>query len=219
MEYEKLKEKIQNFYTYLTENKREYLSLFFDLQMQIERWFTGELIKYINDRYFIMGIENREVSPPNDKRKKVDLKIELNNEDYWIELKHIFVGCQRGNKFDLKPYFYNGDKSSNIANDIEKLWDIAEMLDKKIQKKFILVFLSANKSLDERCKSSNKNTENYYIKDKNDLCCKIRRIFCDFSQKGNRFNGVKLLSYDYDPEYRFGYFLLETKKIAKNHLK
>jgi hypothetical protein len=212
MKEEKFEEKIQNFYLHLAATKQDYLSLFFNLQMQIERWFMGELMKYINDRFFEMGIENREVSPPNDKRKKVDLKIELNSEAYWIELKHIFVGCQHGNKFDLKPYFYNGEDSSNIAKDIKKLLNIPNMLDQQIQNKFILVFLSANKSLDERCNASDKNIENYYIKDKNDLCIKINKILCDDSRKGNRFEGGKLLSYDYNPEYRFGYFLIEVKK-------
>ncbi len=212
MEDEKFKELVKNFYAYLTGNKQKYLSLFFDLQMQIERWFMGELIKHIDDKFFKMGIENREASLPNDKRKKVDLKIELNGEVYWIELKHIFVGCQKGNKFDLKFYYYNGKRTSSIANDSDKLSNIPVRLDHQIQNKFILVFLSANESLDKRCKASGNNNENYYIKDKSDLHRKIDEIIQEDSHNENRLKGLKLNCYEYNPEYRFGYFLLEVEK-------
>ena len=181
------------------------MSLFFDLQMQIERWLTGKLIKYINDKFFGIGIENREVSVPNDKRKKIDLKIELNGEAYWIELKHIFVGCQHENKFDLKAYFYNGEINLNIANDIKKLRNIPEKVGQQIQSKFILVFLSANKSLYERCKARSSNFENYYIKGKTDLRSKFDKVFQEGPLNGNRFRGGKLECYDFNQEYRFGF--------------
>ena len=100
METDKLENDIMEFYKILINNKREYLQLFSKLQIQIEGWFRGELMNYFKNCDYKMTTKNREVPINEGDRKKVDLKIGDSNEfeSYWIELKHLLVGNQKGNK-------------------------------------------------------------------------------------------------------------------------
>ena len=59
-----------------------------------------------------MTTANREAKMNNDDErksddngKKVDIKIKLNNEWYWIELKHILVSYQKDHSFPPKLLF------------------------------------------------------------------------------------------------------------------
>ena len=65
MENRKFEDVVKNFYTYLKENKQEYLLLFSRLQIQIEGWFRGELMNYLDQPKKDMSYKNREV-PLND---------------------------------------------------------------------------------------------------------------------------------------------------------
>ena len=139
MKDEKFGELIENFYTYLIESKQEYLSLFSKLQIQIEGWFRGELMNYFEHHNIEMSTENREIRINEDSRRKVDLKIQIDNEFYWIELKHILVGYQIEQPFRLGLYFKTG---TYISTDIEKLKSV-EQPDKR-QHGYSLVFISTN---------------------------------------------------------------------------
>ena len=69
----------------------------------------------------------------------MDLKIQIDNEFYWIELKHILVGYQIEQPFSLGFYF---NKGTYISTDIEKLKSV-EQPDKR-QHGYSLVFISTN---------------------------------------------------------------------------
>ena len=118
MKDEKFGELVENFYTYLMKSKQEYLSLFSKLQIQIEGWFRGELMNYFEHHNIEMSTENREIRINEDSRRKVDLKIQIDNEFSWIELKHILVGYQIEQPFSLDFYFKD---KTYISTDIEKL--------------------------------------------------------------------------------------------------
>ena len=107
METNKLETDIRLFYEELIHSRKEYLQLFSELQIQIEGWFRGELMHYFDKNVHKMTNKNREVPPCDDtahdeklpdkegnKRQKVDLILKLNDEYYWVELKHILVGYQ-----------------------------------------------------------------------------------------------------------------------------
>ena len=197
---------IENFYNDLLDGKNvRYLELFSKLQIQIEGWFRGELMNYIDRNHCGMTVENREVPIPNDKRKKVDLKI----YDYWVELKHGLVGCQKGNWFNLNSYFYNGKKGTNIANDIKKLRELDNSPESK--NRLILMFVSTNEQLNDECKEGKRDLENYKIKDKDDLAKKILGIKKADSIKDNRYKNVDLEDYEYDKRFHFGYFILRIR--------
>ena len=85
MEEWEFKKVIEKFYSSLTtEDKKDYLTLFSNLQIQIEGWFRGELMNYLKNEKVKITVYNREVPINDNNRRKVDLRIEVNNEFYWI---------------------------------------------------------------------------------------------------------------------------------------
>ena len=139
MDNKDLENLIIGFYNELTEKKQDYLILFSKLQIQIEGWFRGEFMNYFKNKNVEMTTENREVKISDNDRRKVDIKIKLNNEFYWIELKHILVGYQKDEPFPLSFYFY---KHTYIPSDICKLTSV-DNSDQK-QHLYSLVFISTN---------------------------------------------------------------------------
>ena len=76
MENNEFEHEIRTFYNELINSKKEYLQLFSRLQIQIEGWFRGELMKYFNDNVHELTNKNREVKIPDQepgKRKKSEL--------------------------------------------------------------------------------------------------------------------------------------------------
>ena len=206
MHYEKwqIKNTIEKFYSSLTsENKKDYLTLFSDLQIQIEGWFRGELMNYLKNEKLEMTVSSREIRVNNEKRKKVDLRVKINNEFYLIELKHILVGCQLNNTYPLGFYFY---KNSYIYNDIEKLQEV-DNSDKQ-QHRYSLAFISTNYSCD-KCKNQNFKKINSK-KDLKDQYEAVKEKKTDIEQN------VSSVSYDYDYITHFGYLLLEVKINNEN---
>ena len=117
MEKWEFKSLIERFYSSLKEvNKRDYLMLFSDLQIQIEGWFRGELMNFLRNNNIDITVKNRESRINTNTRKKADFKLEFTNEIYWIKLKHLLVGYQLDSSFPLKFYF-NDD--TYIHNDIK----------------------------------------------------------------------------------------------------
>ena len=67
MEDEKFEKLVKSFYTYLTEDKHEYLSLFSRLQIQIEGWFKGELMCHFERQKIALTNKDREVTVDSEK--------------------------------------------------------------------------------------------------------------------------------------------------------
>ena len=208
MNTNKLENDIIEFYKILINNKKEYLQLFSKLQIQIEGWFRGELMNYFKNCDYKMTTKNREVPINEGDRKKVDLKIGDSNESesYWIELKHLLVGNQKGNKksdgeqkgnnFSLNFYFYSG---TYITNDIEKL----ENLSKSSQEtayKYVLSFVSTNYPEDKKDKIESKEV----FEDQ------IKKILNNNRKDGPLTKKARLISSDFNNDCNFGYFLLKV---------
>jgi hypothetical protein len=179
--------------------------LFSKLQIQIEGWFRGELMHYINNNRDKTQIQelttnSREVPVHDKSRRKVDLRIETNNEMYWIELKHILIGKQKANGFRLKDYFSEG---TYIANDIKKLGCIKSD-PKKIQHKFCLVFLSTNGwGKDSGGKDPNSKNEVDTLREQ------IQENLNKYNAKNKIRNGPDYV-FNYSKGCNFGYFLFEV---------
>ena len=201
MENRKFEDVIKNFYTYLKENKQEYLLLFSRLQIQIEGWFRGELMNYLDQPKNDMSYKNREVPLNDDEKGKVDLKIQFNDEIYWIELKHILVGYQIKTPISLGFYF---TKDQYVDGDFEKFKKIKKSV--KTQYGYSLVFISTNyiKEGSEKSKI-----------DKIDTKEKLKYKFEDIKNATNHSNlsenNSSLTSYEYDNELHFGYLLMNVK--------
>ncbi|KJE48562.1 MULTISPECIES: hypothetical protein [unclassified Acidiplasma] len=135
-----------------------------------------------------------------NERQKVDLKLTLNGEDYWIELKHILVGYQIKTPISLSFYFSD---NSYIANDIEKLRNVCH-LDKNLHL-YSLVFVSTNydKEGGKESKIKEKIETSYDLKNKLDHF---------FGNHLDLKDKILNTSYDYNKELHFGYIILEVKK-------
>lgn len=106
--------------------------------VQVEGWLKGELLGFLEQQKVRFS---REEKISNDKRKKVDFKIELTTEtgiEYaWIELKHWLIGYQKGIMYDASFYF--GDPTSvGIIEDAKKLTKVPD------EGKYILILTTAN---------------------------------------------------------------------------
>ncbi len=84
-----LEEFVNEFYNFLIEEKCGYLEMFSELEIQIEGWFRGELMRYFKRNKIEFTDYNREVK---NNRNIIDFKINIDEQGYWIELKHILVG-------------------------------------------------------------------------------------------------------------------------------
>ena len=126
-----IKNRIEGFYNCLIKDKSKYLVLFSRLETQMERWFMGELMHYFEETENIeLTTENREVSING---KKVDLKIPICGQDFWIELKHIFVGRQKEAPYKISSYVHG---KNYIDDDIQKI--------QQKENAYILSFVSTN---------------------------------------------------------------------------
>ena len=206
MENNELEHEVSLFYNELINSKKQYLQLFSRLQIQIEGWFRGELMNYIDGPDHNMTTENREVLLNDKERKKTDLKVEFDKKPYWVELKHLLVGYQKGNKkpedkqagnnFSLNFYFYS---DTYITNDIEKL-DNELKSSQETAYKYVLAFVSTNHPEDKKNKIESKGV----------LEAQINDILNYKRKKGPLTKKACLISSDFNNDCNFGYFLLKV---------
>lgn len=96
------------------------LRTFSKFSFQAESWFKGELVTFLDaaaQRKRIISFD-REVRLPN--RKRVDIRIDTTHGRHWIELKHLMIGVQKGQKWGVKDYF-NDAQTMGIVPDVDKL--------------------------------------------------------------------------------------------------
>ena len=209
MENNELEHEVSLFYNELINSKKQYLQLFSRLQIQIEGWFRGELMNYIDGPDHNMTTENREVLLNDKDKKKADLKVEFDKKPYWVELKHLLVGYQKGNKkpedkqagnnFPLNFYFYSG---TYVTNDIEKLENELKS-SQETAYKYILAFVSTNYIEGKQIKTKK-------IKSKGVLKAQINDILNYKRKEGPLTKKACLISSDFNNDCNFGYFLLKV---------
>ncbi|MGC8622214.1 MAG: hypothetical protein ACP5U0_09895 [Caldisphaera sp.] len=198
----KFEEQVEGFYNYLINEKSEHLRLFSTLEIQIEGWFRGELMRYfeknLEEKEIKLTTENREVPISEGSRKKVDLKIPVDNMNYWIELKHILVGYQKNDPYPMNFYFH---KNTFIANDVDKLLKVDDP--GKKNNLYSLIFISTN-YLREDDKASNMEE----IRSEIDL----KNQFTDMNNYSIIKDNIFPLScWDYNDALHFGFLLLRVK--------
>jgi hypothetical protein len=111
------------------------LACFCELGFQTEGWFKGELL-YLFSQLHRQGVIQELDREVNVEGKKVDIRLRVNNEDHWIELKHWLIGKQKGTTYN--PSFYFGDRTSvGITGDVNKLASLTGH-------RWLLLLLTAN---------------------------------------------------------------------------
>lgn len=133
-------EKLLSDFKKVLDAKKEVLECFCKYGVQIEGWFKGEFLSFLdgqkNQENKISDFD-REV-PIGIGRRKVDFKVKPTTETLcWIELKHWLIGKQRDIEYNAKFYF--GDPTSvGIVRDADKLSQLSN------GDKFILIFATKN---------------------------------------------------------------------------
>ena len=121
------------------------MSVFSRYGFQSEGWFKAEMIAFLDAALARKRIEgfDREVS--FGSRQKVDLRVDLDGERHWIELKHWMIGEQRGVTWRAPHYFGDGS-GFGLTKDIDKLLSVPEP-----DHLWMLVLVTANPGLGEWC--------------------------------------------------------------------
>lgn len=123
--------------------KADYIKIIRDLKHQRENWFLVEIIKSLEDnkiklidQYSYGGVKG-----------KIDIFIEHNNQNYFIELKH-YVVEDRSQPYPLRSYLKKGNKQY-YENDLIKLGAIAKKGNAN-EKPIFLIFLTGSINKDDK---------------------------------------------------------------------
>ena len=101
--------------------KLEYCRLFAEAERQVEGWFKGELIYLLNSLKLDW---EPEASISSFGKKKIDFRITLDDGLFYLEIKALYHGLQRGQMVDIGIYFYKDDVG--IWGDVQKLTSLRE---------------------------------------------------------------------------------------------
>lgn len=110
--------------------KLEYPKRFTAATSQVDGWFKGELIYLFTSLQQRKGLEEwaPEVLVPGqdeDKKKRVDFRVKLDNGFAWLEIKCLYWGPTRAQQpTDLSFYFSNDPQE--VRGDVLKLASIKE---------------------------------------------------------------------------------------------
>lgn len=104
------------------------LRCFNQLEMQVEGWFKGELLSFLNEKQNLGEINSlkREAALPVDGRnRKVDVHFvraenDGSKKEVWLELKHWHIGKQNGTYYGA-PWYFKNKQGTCIYGDVEKL--------------------------------------------------------------------------------------------------
>lgn len=124
------------------EAHREHLKCFCAHGVQLEGWFKGEFIRFLDQYKSMTKIINFDREEPAGKgRRKVDFRLEFVSKTgtryAWLEIKHWLIGYQKGCKYNT--LFYFSDPSSvGITPDIKKLVNVQD------GDKYMLILATAN---------------------------------------------------------------------------
>ena len=137
---EELKALVSRFAEYLRRSEQK-LRCFHKYESQVEGWFKGELIYFLDQEKLEGRLPNFEREKKlyihvGDKRKRMQIDFVLHfaetdrSRDSWVELKH-WIGTQNNTNFSPSQYFRVPSKrSDSCAQCVERLLAIPEDGDK-----------------------------------------------------------------------------------------
>lgn len=138
---EEMRKLVSRFAEHLRRSERQ-LQCFHQYESQVEGWFKGELICFLDQEKLedrLHGFEReRQVYYNETQYMKIDIALQFDNRPTsWVELKHC-IGYYDNRCYDSRSYF-SLDNDSCIKRDVEKLLVIPKDGDK-----FILVPFTPN---------------------------------------------------------------------------
>lgn len=135
-----MKALVSRFAEYLRRSERQ-LQCFHQYESQVEGWFKGELICFLDREKLEGRLHNfePEKSGDDESRKRTDIVLQFDKSSpiSWVELKHC-IGYYKNRRCDSSSYF-RVDNYSCIKRDVEKLLTRPEDDDK-----FMLVPFTPN---------------------------------------------------------------------------
>lgn len=123
------------------EQKEDYFSVFAQQDTRLEGWFKGELLLFFEKQkqQEVISQYQCEVQPPHSS-KRIDFKIDLQNQEYWLELKVLSIS-QAKTKRGLPFYFGEG---KGLVKDFGKLENFTTL-----PHKWVLAFVYPLRNIEE----------------------------------------------------------------------
>jgi len=133
---EEMKTLVSRLTEYLKRSEQQ-LKSFHTYESQVEGWFKGELLCFLNQEKLEGRLPNfgreRQVYKVDEKYILIDMALQFESGNKWVELKH-WIGYQNNTRFTPSWYFKYTTKS-----EVEKLLTIPGNDDK-----FMLVLFTPN---------------------------------------------------------------------------
>lgn len=177
----KVEELVNGFYDELVGPRREFVKYLAGLESQIEGWFKLEFLYYLHKQGLNEFREESVVA--NGEKIRVDTGFESQQGPVYIELKHI-ITKQKENSFPVGWYFRDGF----LGEDLYNLTYLPET-----SRKYILTFVSSEDVVNGA-----------------DLRKQVLPALARYTSKKKLVNQHNLISYQFDPNSSFGYFLIEV---------
>ncbi len=137
---EKMKDLVSKLAEYLRRSEQQ-LRCFHKYESQVEGWFKGELLCFLDRENRTGRLHNfeREKSGDDESRERTDIVLQFDKLSpiSWVELKHC-IGYYNNRRYDSSSYF-RVDNDSCIRRDVEKL-----LTRPKDDDKFMLVPFTPN---------------------------------------------------------------------------
>ncbi len=137
---EKMKDLVSKLAEYLRRSEQQ-LRCFHKYESQVEGWFKGELLCFLDRENRTGRLHNfeREKSGDDESRERTDIVLQFDKLSpiSWVELKHC-IGYYNNRRYDSSSYF-SVDNDSCIRRDVEKL-----LTRPKDDDKFMLVPFTPN---------------------------------------------------------------------------
>ena len=137
-----MKALVSRFAEYLRRSEQQ-LQCFHKYESQVEGWFKGELICFLDQEKLagrLAGFERERESNVGDKNMKVDIALQFDKLGIsWVELKHWHIGKQKGRPCRCGQYCRNNSHDCYVKPVVDRLMAIHENGDK-----FMLVLLTKN---------------------------------------------------------------------------
>ena len=83
------------------------LQCFSSNEVQVEAWFKGEMLFLLEQLKGKKFIKDFKAEVPAMGRKKIDIWINFQAGQNWVELKHWLIGTQKGNRWRAVDYVYD----------------------------------------------------------------------------------------------------------------
>lgn len=124
---------VLEFGDYLATTRLDTIEVINNNEMQVEGWLKAELTYFLSKKKINLHVETEKKNDPN-KKTKIDLYIESQDNKAWIELK-FWIGNQKNQLYKLSSTYFPL-KAGYIKNDLIKLRNISE------PNKYFIIFYS-----------------------------------------------------------------------------